>query len=438
MAASQAAGVGSAHSTEAGRPEVWESSWRRVMAPAGPVSHGRVGPMGSSSERVPSSTSESSTAVVVSIEVSASGTTVEPSTPSEPCDTTSSWSPRRALTTRRPSVRPAWPRRSSKRSSTNAQVTPGKVPSVVWSWSSVDDSEGSARPTPQAPTSSERGDRHRGDEQRRAAPACRRRGMAGPGATMAGSSERRRADIADEGTGVDSSDGHQEGDSPTTEVADGREVGVGPHPEPWPDDPRLDPVLLAEGDRRNVADRYRYWSNAAVVAELDTRRHPFHVAIENWQHDLNIGTVIRTANAFNAAGVHIVGRRRYNRRGAMVTDRYLHVHHHPEVADLLTWAAGEGLPIVAIDIVPGAVPLESAELPGALRAALRAGGTGAHRRGVRRRGHGLLDRPVRLDPVDQRGRGRRHRHAHLDPPARRAAAPDLLTPDPWLSSSLQW
>ena len=186
---------------------------------------------------------------------------------------------------------------------------------------------------------------------------------------MAGSPERGRADIADEGTGADSPEGDQGKGSPDAgpldggDGSDGREVGVGPHPEPWPDDPRLDPELLAGGDRRNVADRYRYWSNAAIVAELDTRRHPFHVAIENWQHDLNIGTVIRTANAFNAAGVHIVGRRRYNRRGAMVTDRYLHVRHHPDIADLAAWAEGERLPVVAIDIVPGAVPLESAELP---------------------------------------------------------------------------
>jgi len=173
---------------------------------------------------------------------------------------------------------------------------------------------------------------------------------------MAGSPEHGRAAIADEGTGADTPEEHREG---TTE----REVGVGPHTAPWPDDPRLDPDLLRAGDRRNVADRYRYWSNDAIVAELDTRRHPFHVAIENWQHDLNIGTVIRTANAFNAAGVHVVGRRRYNRRGAMVTDRYLHVRHHPTIVDLLRWAAEEDLPVVAVDIVPGAVALESAELP---------------------------------------------------------------------------
>lgn len=152
-----------------------------------------------------------------------------------------------------------------------------------------------------------------------------------------------------------------------SEWGEGR-VGVGPwteeHPgEPVPADARLDPGLLADGDRRNVVDRYRYWSREAIVAELDTRRHPFHVAIENFEHDANIGTVVRTANAFLAAEVHIVGRRRWNRRGAMVTDRYQHIRHHEDVAALVGWARGEGLAVVAVDNVPGSVPLETVRLP---------------------------------------------------------------------------
>jgi len=144
-------------------------------------------------------------------------------------------------------------------------------------------------------------------------------------------------------------------------------VGVGPYPGPWPDDPRLDPELLATGDRRNVVDRYRYWRVDAIVADLDQHRHPFHVAVENWRHDLNIGTVVRTANAFLAAAVHIVGRRRWNRRGAMVTERYQHVVHHRTVDDLRAWSSAAepgGLPIVGIDNLPGSVPLETVELPG--------------------------------------------------------------------------
>lgn len=148
---------------------------------------------------------------------------------------------------------------------------------------------------------------------------------------------------------------------PTSVLPD--EIGVGPHPEPWPDDARLDPELLREGDRRNVADRYRYWTVDAVVADLDTRRHAFAVAIENWQHDLNIGTVVRTANAFLAREIVIVGRRRWNRRGAMVTDRYQHIRHVDTIAELVTYAADVGYTIVAIDNFPGAEPLEAAVLP---------------------------------------------------------------------------
>jgi tRNA G18 (ribose-2'-O)-methylase SpoU len=144
---------------------------------------------------------------------------------------------------------------------------------------------------------------------------------------------------------------------------DGRLVGVGPWPAERPGDPRHDPDLLRDGDRRNVVDRYRYWTVEAIVADLDTRRHPFHVAIENWRHDLNIGSVVRTANAFNAAGVHVVGRRRWNRRGAMVTDRYVHLHHHPDAAALTGWARAEGLPLLGLDNTPGAVPLESYRMP---------------------------------------------------------------------------
>jgi tRNA G18 (ribose-2'-O)-methylase SpoU len=140
-------------------------------------------------------------------------------------------------------------------------------------------------------------------------------------------------------------------------------VGVGPHPQPWPDDPRLDPDLLRDGDRRNVADRYRYWTVEAVVADLDGHRHDFAIAIENWMHDLNIGTVVRTANAFLAREVIIVGRRRWNRRGAMVTDRYQHIRHVPDIAGLTEYARDAGYSLVAIDNLPGAVPLETADLP---------------------------------------------------------------------------
>ena len=149
--------------------------------------------------------------------------------------------------------------------------------------------------------------------------------------------------------------------------------GVGPWQGEWPagvGEPGnpYDPELLTNGDTRNVLDKFRYWSMDAIVANLDSRRHRFHVAIENWQHDLNIGSIVRTANAFLAAEVHIIGNRRWNRRGAMVTDRYQHVRHHPTVEDFIAWAAtaghaGSPLPIIAIDNVPGCKKIETYALP---------------------------------------------------------------------------
>jgi tRNA G18 (ribose-2'-O)-methylase SpoU len=150
------------------------------------------------------------------------------------------------------------------------------------------------------------------------------------------------------------------------------EIGVGPWAGDWPTGDQWDAELLRDGDRRNVVDAYRYWRHDAIVADLDLHRHDFHVAVENWGHDFNIGSVIRTANAFNAKAFHIVGKRRWNRRGAMVTDRYQHEHHHPTVADLVEWAgtAGmddqgrpRGIPLIGIDNLPGSLPLETHDLP---------------------------------------------------------------------------
>ncbi|TPF78205.1 MULTISPECIES: TrmH family RNA methyltransferase [unclassified Bifidobacterium] len=127
-----------------------------------------------------------------------------------------------------------------------------------------------------------------------------------------------------------------------------REIGLGPwsetHPgEPRPDNPAspnysrlFDTELLDEGDRRNVLDRYRYWSMQAIKDDLDARgRHDFEVAVENWTHDFNIGSMVRTANAFQARRVHIVGPHKWNRKGALMTELYQHVEHHPSIAELV-------------------------------------------------------------------------------------------------------
>lgn len=138
-------------------------------------------------------------------------------------------------------------------------------------------------------------------------------------------------------------------------------IGVGPHPKPWPADAWLDPDLLEGGDRRNVEDKYRYWTVEAIKADLDKSRVDLHIAIENWQHDMNIGTIVRNANAFNVAAVHIIGKRHWNRRGAMVTDRYLHIEQHQTVADFVR--AMDDRHIIAIDNLEGAIPLSQTTLP---------------------------------------------------------------------------
>lgn len=141
------------------------------------------------------------------------------------------------------------------------------------------------------------------------------------------------------------------------------QIGVGPHPKPWPTDSMYDVELLENGDKRNVLDKYRYWTVAAIKADLDISRASLHVAIENWQHDLNIGTIVRAANAFNVETVHIIGKRHWNRRGAMVTDRYMNIVQHTTVDEFISVMKADQRQIIAIDIVPGAIPISSTILP---------------------------------------------------------------------------
>lgn len=152
------------------------------------------------------------------------------------------------------------------------------------------------------------------------------------------------------------------------------QIGVGPHPKPWPNDPRYDLDLLENGDKRNVLDKYRYWTVEAIKADLDTSRTSLHIAIENWQHDLNIGTIVRAANAFNVETVHIIGKHHWNRRGAMVTDRYMHVIYHETVAGFTEYMKVDKRQVIAIDILPGAIELSKTKLPA--RSVLVFGGEG--------------------------------------------------------------
>ncbi len=121
--------------------------------------------------------------------------------------------------------------------------------------------------------------------------------------------------------------------------------------------------LTIQNDTRNVVDKYRGLTVGEIKSDLNKSRHNFHIAVENFQHDFNIGTIARNANAFNAAGIHIIGKKHWNRRGAMKTEAYMNVFHHKTVADFISWAKENGLILIAIDNQKGSKNLQDSELP---------------------------------------------------------------------------
>lgn len=121
--------------------------------------------------------------------------------------------------------------------------------------------------------------------------------------------------------------------------------------------------LTAQNDTRNVIDKYRGLTVGEIKSDLNKSRHNFHIAVENFQHDFNIGTIARNANAFNAAGIHIIGKKHWNRRGAMKTEAYMNVFHHKTVADFISWAKENDLILIAIDNQKGSKNLQDSELP---------------------------------------------------------------------------
>lgn len=139
--------------------------------------------------------------------------------------------------------------------------------------------------------------------------------------------------------------------------------GVGPHPKPWPEDPKYDPELLEHGDLRNVLDIYRYWTVDAIKQDLNKNRIGLEIAIENLERDYNMGTIVRSANAFNIQKVHIIGRKQWNKRGAMVTDLYMNIEYHDDVTAFKEAMDRSGREIIAIDIVEGATKLSETTFP---------------------------------------------------------------------------
>lgn len=140
-------------------------------------------------------------------------------------------------------------------------------------------------------------------------------------------------------------------------------VGVGPHPLPFPTDDHFNEELLSNGDRRNIVDNFRYWKTSSIKEELKKSRSHVEVAIENWQHDLNIGSLVRTANAFNVRKFHIVGKKHWNQHGALMTDKYLDLVHHPSIETFLQYVKEQNFPLICFENNTESSPLENFIFP---------------------------------------------------------------------------
>ena len=116
-------------------------------------------------------------------------------------------------------------------------------------------------------------------------------------------------------------------------------------------------------DPRNLVDSYKGQTVEDIKADMAKKAFNLHVAIENYQHDYNIGTIVRSANAFNVAGVHIIGKRHWNRRGAMATEKYLQLFEHATVDDFVSWAKNNGQSVIGIDNIAGSTTLQKSALP---------------------------------------------------------------------------
>lgn len=131
---------------------------------------------------------------------------------------------------------------------------------------------------------------------------------------------------------------------------------------------------MISSDTRNVIDEFKGMAEKDIIRKLDERGVQLEIAIENTLRDYNMGTIVRTANAFGVRTVHIIGRRQWNKRGAMMTDKYLHVEYHTSFSDFGAYAASNFRPIVAIDNVANACNLD--EVPKDPRAILLFGQEG--------------------------------------------------------------
>ena len=118
-----------------------------------------------------------------------------------------------------------------------------------------------------------------------------------------------------------------------------------------------------EVDTRNVIDKYRNQSVEDIIIDLDASRSELEIAVENLERDFNMGTIIRNANAFNVRRVHVIGRKQWNKRGAMKTDAYLHIVYYQTAEDFFAAMKTEAKEVIAVDIIERAQPLHQVDLP---------------------------------------------------------------------------
>lgn len=125
----------------------------------------------------------------------------------------------------------------------------------------------------------------------------------------------------------------------------------------------VDKMLIENGDTRNVIDKYKNWKLEAIKEDMRKNAFEVHIAIENYQHDINIGTIVRNANAFNVAGVHIIGKKHWNKRGAMGTEKYLDVYGYTNIQDFIEWSTDSNHELIGIDNIPVSTNLYKTKLP---------------------------------------------------------------------------
>lgn len=116
-------------------------------------------------------------------------------------------------------------------------------------------------------------------------------------------------------------------------------------------------------DTRNVTDEFKGMPEDQIVARLDAVDHSLVIALENTERDFSMGTIVRSANAFGVRHVYVIGRRQWNKRGAMATDRYMHVHYIATTGEFLAEMDRQGREVIAIDNIPGSVNLSETVLP---------------------------------------------------------------------------